>query len=164
MVELPHLNERGEAHMVDVGDKADTKRVAVAEALLLLEADTVAALAEGRLAKGDALAVARIAGIQAAKRTADLVLLAHPLALTHVDVRVEPKPDRGAVRVEARVETTGPTGVEMEAMTAAAIAALNVYDMIKKHDRAAVLREVRLLHKSGGASGTFDREVDKGSV
>ena len=157
MVELPHLNARGEAHMVDVGDKAPTKRVAIAEALLAVQADTLEALAEGRLAKGDALAVARIAGVQAAKKTADLIVLAHPLALTHVDVRVEPRADLDAVRVEVRVETTGPTGVEMEAMTAASVAALNVYDMIKKHDRGAVLKQVQLLHKSGGVSGSFDR-------
>ncbi len=157
MVELPHLNERGDAHMVDVGDKADSKRVAIAEALLSVLPDTLAALTEGRLAKGDALAVARLAGIQAAKKTADLVLLAHPLALTHVDVRVEPRSDLQAVRVEVRVETTGPTGVEMEALTAAAVAGLNVYDMVKKHDRGAVLERVQLLHKSGGASGDFDR-------
>ncbi|MEL7372437.1 MAG: cyclic pyranopterin monophosphate synthase MoaC [Myxococcota bacterium] len=157
MVELPHLNERGEAHMVDVGAKADTKRVAVAEACLSVTSETLEALSEGRLAKGDALAVARIAGIQAAKKTADLIVLAHPLALTHVDVRVEPRADLRAVRVEVRVETTGPTGVEMEAMTAASVAALNVYDMVKKNDRAATLQSVRLIHKSGGVSGDFNR-------
>ena len=145
--------------MVDVGGKASTKRVAVAEALLNVKADTLSALSEGRLAKGDALAVARIAGVQAAKKTADLIVLAHPLALTHVDVKVEPRADLSAVRVEVRVETTGPTGVEMEAMTAATVAALNVYDMVKKHDRAAVLHRVQLLHKSGGVSGTFDRAL-----
>ena len=143
--------------MVDVGKKATTRRVAVAEAMLKLQSDTLEALVEGRLDKGDALAVARIAGVQAAKKTADLIVLAHPLALTHVDIHVEARTDLQAVRVEARVETTGPTGVEMEALTAAAVAALNVYDMVKKHDRAAVLQQVQLLHKSGGASGTFDR-------
>ncbi|MEM7677273.1 MAG: cyclic pyranopterin monophosphate synthase MoaC [Myxococcota bacterium] len=157
MVELPHLNKRGEAHMVDVGDKAKTKRVAVAEACLTVTAETLDALSKGLLAKGDALAVARISGIQAAKKTADVIVLAHPLALTHVDVRVEPRADLQAVRVEVRVETTGPTGVEMEAMTAASVAALNVYDMIKKSDRGATLQSVRLLHKSGGASGDFHR-------
>lgn len=157
MVELPHLNARGEAHMVDVGAKDDSKRVAIAEARLRVRPETLQALASGSLAKGDALAVARIAGIQAAKKTADLIVLAHPLALTHVDVKVEPRPDLEAVHVEVRVETTGPTGVEMEAMTAAAVAALNVYDMVKKHDRAAVLEIVQLNHKSGGVSGTFDR-------
>lgn len=143
--------------MVDVGNKVPSKRVALAEARLRLAPATLEALVAGRLAKGDALAVARLAGIQAAKKTADLILLAHPLALTHVDVLVEPRSDLEAVRIEVRVETTGPTGVEMEAMTAAAVAALNVYDMIKKHDRGAVLEAVQLLQKSGGVSGTFQR-------
>ena len=152
---LPHLDGRGEARMVDVGDKAATRRVAVAEAFVRLSEGTLSLLREGQVKKGDALAVARISGIAAAKKTADLVLLCHPLALSHVAVHAELLPD--GVRIEARAETVGPTGVEMEALTAASVAALNLYDMIKKHERGAVIEHVRLLEKSGGKSGDFRR-------
>lgn len=154
---LPHLNPRGEAHMVDVGGKAASKRVARAEAFVRLKPETLDLLARGAVKKGDALAVARIAGIAASKKTADLVLLCHPLALSHVSVDVDLDPEAGGVRIETRAETTGPTGVEMEALTAASVAALNLYDMIKKTDRGAVIERVQLLHKAGGASGDFSR-------
>lgn len=155
---FPHLDRRGEAHMVDVGDKAATRRVAVAEAFVRLRPETVAALERGEVKKGDALAVARIAGLAASKKTADLVLLCHPLALSHVSVQVDVDRAAGGVRIEARAETTGPTGVEMEALTAASVAALNLYDMIKKTDRGATIERVRLLEKSGGQSGDFRRD------
>ena len=144
--------------MVDVGDKPATRRSAEAEAFVRLQPSTLEALRTQSLKKGDALAVARIAGISASKRTADLVLLCHPLALSHVSVDVDLDEAAGGVQIRTRVETTGPTGVEMEALTAASVAALNLYDMIKKTDRAATIERVRLLTKSGGASGDFSRE------
>ena len=155
---LPHLDAKGEAHMVDVGDKPATHRVAIAEAFVALRPETMALLARGEIKKGDALAVARLSGIAASKKTPDLVLLCHPLALSHVAVDVTLDEAAGGVRIVARTETTGPTGVEMEAMTAASVAALNLYDMVKKYDRGATISKVRLLEKTGGASGRFSRE------
>jgi cyclic pyranopterin phosphate synthase len=152
---LPHLDAKGEARMVNVGEKAPTHRVAVAEAFVRLSQATLTLLREGVVKKGDALAVARLAGIAASKKTADLVLLCHPLALSHVAVHADLQPD--GVRIEARAEAVGPTGVEMEALTAASVAALNLYDMIKKHERGAVIERVRLLEKSGGQSGDYRR-------
>ena len=155
---FPHLDHRGEAHMVDVGHKTETRRVAEAEAFLRLRPDTMALLQRGAVEKGDALAVARIAGIAASKKTADLVVLCHPIALSHVRVDIELDPELEGARVRTRTESSGPTGVEMEALTAAAAAALNLYDMIKKMDRGASIEHVRLVHKSGGASGDYHRE------
>lgn len=155
---LPHLDAKGTARMVDVGDKAATKRVAVAEAFVRLSSATIDLLEQGAVKKGDALAVARVSGIAASKRTADLVLLCHPLALSHVAVDVTVDRDAGGVLIRTRCETTGPTGVEMEALTAASVAALNLYDMIKKHERGATIEQVRLLEKTGGVSGRFVRE------
>lgn len=155
---LPHLDGRGNARMVDVGAKPSTQRIAVAEAFVRMRPDTLRLLSEQALAKGDALAVARIAGIMAAKKTSDFIPLAHPLLLTHVAVELEPRPDDGGVRIETRVETTSPTGVEMEALTAATAAALSIYDMAKKHDREMVIERVQLLVKTGGQSGRFVRE------
>ena len=152
---LTHLNARGEAHIVDIGDKPATRRRAVATARLEARPETVALILGGSLAKGDALAVARIAGIMAAKKTADLIPLCHPLALTHVDVTIEGAGD--TLLVTASAETTGPTGVEMEAMTAASVAALTLYDMAKSHDRAMRITAVQLEQKSGGKSGDFHR-------
>lgn len=153
---FPHLDARGHAHMVDVGDKPQTRRVAIAEAFVRLAPATLERLRAGTVAKGDALAVARIGGLAASKKTADLVLLCHPLALSHVAVDVALAED--GVRIETRAETTGPTGVEMEALTAASAAALNLYDMIKKTDRGASIERIRLLEKTGGASGTWRRD------
>jgi cyclic pyranopterin phosphate synthase len=141
--------------MVDVGDKAATRRRAVAEAFLSMSEDTRAALFGGELVKGDALAVARVAGIQAAKRTSDLIPLCHPLALTHAAVDIEQSED--GARVSVRVETTGPTGVEMEALTAASVTALSLYDMVKSMERGVEIGPVRLLEKSGGRSGRWQR-------
>lgn len=155
MGDLSHLDERGEARMIDVGEKEVTDRWAVAEAVVTLSATTRAALFEGRLPKGDAAAVARIAAIQAAKRTPELIPLCHPLPLSGVDIDVE-EISPGA-RVVAKVRTTARTGVEMEAMTAAAVGALTLYDMVKGLDRGAEIGPVRLLEKAGGQSGDWSR-------
>jgi cyclic pyranopterin phosphate synthase len=155
MGQLSHLDAEGHAHMIDVGSKPDTERVAVAEATVHLNPSTTSKLFGGDLPKGDALAVARIAGIQAAKKTADLIPLCHPLALTSVQVDVV-QSEEGA-RITARVATRGPTGVEMEAMTAASVAALALYDMVKGLERGAVIGPVQLLEKSGGRSGEWVR-------
>jgi len=157
MSELTHINERGEAHMVDVGDKDSTRRVAVAEGRIRMAADTLAALRAGDVKKGDVLAVARIAGIMAAKRTSELIPLCHPLALTHLEVTLAPDEAAGGVRCQARAETRERTGVEMEALTAVQAALLTVYDMCKALDRGMTIGGVRLLHKSGGDSGTWNR-------
>ena len=143
--------------MVDVGSKPATDRRAVARGFVRLSKEALAALADDRLAKGDALAVARIAGIQAAKRTSEWIPLCHPLALTHVRVDVVPDVRRGGVAIEAEVATRGPTGVEMEALTAVAGAALTLYDMAKAIDRAMTIEAIELVSKDGGASGRFER-------
>jgi cyclic pyranopterin phosphate synthase len=142
--------------MVDVAAKAETHRRAVAGALIRMKPETLAMIAEGRAPKGDVFAVARVAGITAAKRTSDLVPLCHPLAITHASVELEPVAE--GVRVTAVVETDGKTGVEMEALTAAAVAALTLYDMCKAVDRGMVVDELGLLSKEGGKSGTWTRE------
>ena len=154
--ELTHLDEHGAARMVDVGAKPVTHRRAVAEAVVRMRPETLCMIAEGRAPKGDVFAVARIAGIQAAKRTADLIPLCHPLPLTSVTVDLAA--EDAAVRITSTAETDGKTGVEMEALTAASVAALALYDMCKAADRGMEISEVRLLEKSGGASGTWSRE------
>ena len=150
-----HLDETGAAHMVDVGDKQATRRRAVARCVVNMEATTASAIADGNTKKGDVLAVARIAGIQAAKRTSDIIPLCHPLLISKVSVDLSVG-DR-SVEIESVVETTGPTGVEMEALHACTAAALTIYDMCKALDRAMVISEVMLVEKSGGRSGTFRR-------
>jgi cyclic pyranopterin phosphate synthase len=152
---LTHLNARGEAHIVDIGEKPATRRRAVATARLEAQAETIALIMAGTLNKGDALAVARIAGIMAAKRTAELIPLCHPIPLSKVEVDVTE--DGGTILVTATAETVAPTGVEMEAMTAASVAALALYDMAKALDRAMRILSVQLEHKSGGKSGEFNR-------
>ncbi len=154
--ELTHLNEAGEVHMVDVGDKAITEREAVAEGFVAMSPDLAERFFSGDLPKGDAAALARVAGILAAKKTADLIPLCHPIPLTGVEVTLEPS-GRG-IRVVASVRTTGRTGVEMEAMTAVAVAALTIYDMVKGVERGVTIETVRLLLKSGGRSGTWERD------
>jgi cyclic pyranopterin phosphate synthase len=154
MSRLTHQNAAGEAQMVDVTDKATTHRVARAQARLRMQPATLAEIFAGALPKGDVLAVARIAGIQAAKRTADLIPLCHPLALSRVTVEFARR-DPDVLEIETECRVNGPTGVEMEALTAAAIAALTVYDMCKAIDRAMVVEAVRLLEKSGGRSGPW---------
>jgi len=152
---LTHLNQRGEAHIVDIGDKAATRRRAVATARLEAKPETVALILGAELKKGDALAVARIAGIMAAKKTAELIPLCHPIPLSKVEVEIIG--DGPALLVTATAETIAQTGVEMEAMTAASVAALTLYDMAKSHDRAMRVTSVQLEEKSGGKSGDFRR-------
>lgn len=157
---LTHLDETGHAHMVDVADKAVTHRIATASALIEMQPETLAMITEGRAKKGDVFAVARIAGIQGAKRTADIIPLCHPIPITHVSVELEPLTELPGVRVTAVCETDGKTGIEMEALTAAATAALTLYDMCKAVDRGMVIREVKLLEKAGGRSGHWIREEE----
>ena len=152
---LTHFNKQGEAHMVDVGDKAVTQREAVAEGRIHMQPATLALILSGDAKKGDVLGVARIAAIQAAKRTADLIPLCHPLALTRVSVEFEIDEARHAVRCQVSVRTDGKTGVEMEALTAVQIGLLTIYDMCKAVDRGMTLDAVRLLQKSGGKSGLW---------
>lgn len=155
MGELSHLDAAGQAHMIDVGDKPASKRHAIAEARIHMTGPTADALFGGELPKGDALAVARVAGIQAAKRTSELIPLCHPLALTTISVDIERVGDDAVVT--CGVGTTGPTGVEMEALTAASVAALTVYDMVKGLERGVEIAAVRLLKKTGGKSGEWTR-------
>jgi cyclic pyranopterin phosphate synthase len=155
---LTHLDEQGRAHMVDVGAKPDTQRMAMARGEVQLSADTLALILSGGAPKGDVFATARIAGILAAKRTSELIPLCHPLALTHVAVDLAAK-DETRVEITARVETTGKTGVEMEALTAVSVAALTVYDMIKAVQRDARISNIRLIEKHGGKSGDIVLEA-----
>jgi cyclic pyranopterin phosphate synthase len=157
MSELTHFTAAGDAHMVDVGTKAITARRAVAEGLIRMQPSTLAQIRDGGHAKGDVLGIARIAAIMGAKRTADLVPLCHPLALTRVEVALEPEPDTAAVRCRATVETQGQTGVEMEALCAVQVGLLTVYDMCKAVDRGMTIDSVRLLEKQGGRSGHWRR-------
>jgi cyclic pyranopterin monophosphate synthase len=158
--ELTHLDETGRARMVDVGEKPATERRAVAQAVVRVSAETARKVAAGDAPKGDVLGVARIAGIQAAKRTSELIPLCHPLALTFVGVEGTVDVASGHIVLTAEARTTGPTGVEMEAMTAASVAALTVYDMVKGIERGAEIAEVVLLEKSGGRSGHWIRGQD----
>jgi cyclic pyranopterin phosphate synthase len=153
---LSHLDERGQARMVDVGQKPATERVARARGLVRMSPATLELLAQGGLPKGDALAVARVAGIQGAKRTPELIPLCHPLPLTAVSLELVPQAD--GVLIEATVKTTAPTGVEMEAMTAVSVAALALYDMVKGVEKGAAIAGVWLEEKSGGKSGTWRRD------
>ena len=156
--ELTHLDEQGRARMVNVGEKAVTHRICVARGEVRMQAETLARIVEGRVAKGDVLATARIAGIQAAKRTGEWIPLAHPMPIDSVEVVLEPAPEGDALRIEARVEAHWKTGVEMEALVAASAAGLTVYDMCKAVDREMVVDRVRLVAKQGGKSGVFVRE------
>ncbi len=160
MSPLSHLDEQGRARMVDVGAKADTERVAVARGRITIQTETLALIQAGSAKKGDVLTVAQIAGIQAAKRTHELIPMCHPLLLTHVAVDLTPGGAEGQawVAIEATVRTRGKTGVEMEALTAASVAALTIYDMCKAADRTMRITELRLAHKSGGKSGTWNLE------
>ena len=157
--ELTHLDASGRARMVDVGDKPATERRAVARAVVRVSPDTARAVLDGDAPKGDVLGVARIAGIQAAKRTSELIPLCHPLALSFVGVDGEIDAAAGEIALRAEARTTGPTGVEMEALMAASVAALTVYDMIKGLERGAEISSVALVEKSGGRSGTWRRTV-----
>jgi cyclic pyranopterin phosphate synthase len=158
---LSHLDRRGRARMVDVSPKAVTAREAVARGEVTMAPATLALIAAGTLPKGDVLAVARLAGIMAAKRTADLIPLCHPLPLTHVDVELTPDPAGARVTIEGRVRVEARTGVEMEALTAVTVAGLTLYDMCKAVDREMTIGAIRLVRKRGGRSGTFVRRGER---
>lgn len=153
---LTHINEQGQAKMVDVGQKQDTERLAVARGCVVMQPETLQLIIEGNLKKGDVLTVAQLAGVMAAKRTSELIPLCHPLLLTHIDVNCTPNPETNSVEIEATVRLRGKTGVEMEALTAVSVAALTIYDMGKAVDREMQITDIRLAHKSGGRSGTYD--------
>jgi len=163
---LTHLDEQGRASMVDVGPKDETTRKAIASAFVSMNQETLRAIREGEVVKGDVLATARIAGIMAAKRTSELIPLCHPLALTKVGVEFSPREEGGRIGValEATAQTVGRTGVEMEALTAASVAALTIYDMCKAIDKAMIIQDVQLEYKSGGKSGVYTRESGNGMV
>jgi cyclic pyranopterin monophosphate synthase len=162
MNKLSHLNERGEARMVDVSDKAVTSRTAVAEGFVAMTADTLALVEGGTAKKGDVLATARIAGIMAAKKTHELIPLCHPLAINKATVDFEMSQSPPGIHVTAQVRVSGQTGVEMEALTAVSVACLTIYDMLKAADKAMVIRDIRLLEKTGGRSGTYRAAPAKG--
>lgn len=157
MNDLTHFNQRGEAHMVDVGDKDVTHRVAVAGGEIRMLPETLAMIAEGTHKKGDVLGIARIAGIMGAKRTSDLIPLCHPIGLTHVDIAFQIDTKENRVSCAARTETRSQTGVEMEALTAVQVALLTIYDMCKAVDRGMVIGDICLLEKAGGKSGNYKK-------
>ncbi|TEB13426.1 Cyclic pyranopterin monophosphate synthase [Pelotomaculum propionicicum] len=159
--ELTHLDERGQARMVEVGAKEITRREAIARGEVAMRPGTLDMILEGKTPKGEVFGVARIAGIMAAKKTPEIIPLCHPLALTGIDVQFRPDRELSRVEIEARVRTTGQTGVEMEALTAVSASALAIYDMCKAVDREMVIGAIRLIHKSGGKSGSFDREGEE---
>ena len=156
MARFTHFDEQGKARMVDVSAKAETERVATAKGSVLMQPATLALIKDGGVKKGDVLSVARLAGIMGAKRTPDLIPLCHPLALTSVQVDLALNEERNAVDITATCKLTGKTGVEMEALTAVSVAALTVYDMCKAVDKGMQIADIRLTHKSGGKSGTFE--------
>lgn len=153
MSKLTHFNTSGEAHMVDIGQKAATHRVAVSAGEITMQPETLALIKQGNHKKGDVLGIARIAGIMASKKTADLIPLCHPLSLTHVDVEFEIDDKNNAVKCQVKAETSGQTGIEMEALCAVQVCLLTIYDMCKAVDRGMLINQVRLLEKSGGKSG-----------
>jgi cyclic pyranopterin phosphate synthase len=156
MTDFTHLDADGNAVMVDVSDKADTERVATAKGSVIMAPETLAKIMDGGVKKGDVLSVAQLAGIMGAKKTPDLIPLCHPLALTSVKVNLITDTSRNAVDIEAKCKLKGQTGVEMEALSAVSIAALTVYDMCKAVDRGMYITDIRVTHKSGGKSGTFE--------
>jgi len=160
MAGLSHLDEQGRARMVDVGDKPESERTAVARGRILMQPETLALVLSGTVKKGDVLTVAQVAGIQAAKRTHELIPMCHPLLLTHIAVDLAPGEEQGKawIDIQATVRTRGKTGVEMEALTAASVTALTIYDMCKATDRTMEITDLHLAHKSGGRSGTWNWE------
>jgi cyclic pyranopterin phosphate synthase len=156
MATLSHFDTKGAARMVDVSKKPETERVATATATVIMAKETLELVLKGGAKKGDVLSVARLAGIMGAKRTPDLIPLCHPLALESVSVELTPDPERHAIDIAATCKVTGRTGVEMEALTAASVAALTVYDMLKAVDRGMLITDLKLTHKSGGRSGTYE--------
>lgn len=157
MAQFTHFDEAGQAHMVNVGEKPATQRTAIAEGVIQMQADTLRLIQEGGHKKGDVLSVARIAGIMASKKTADLIPLCHPLMLTHVGIDLTPTTEPLGIHCRATVSTEGQTGVEMEALTAVQIALLTIYDMCKAVDRGMTLTDIGLVMKSGGRSGSWQR-------
>jgi cyclic pyranopterin phosphate synthase len=157
MAGFTHFDKEGKARMVDVSDKAETERVATAQGSVIMQPATLALIKDGRVKKGDVLSVARLAGIMGAKKTPDLIPLCHPLALTSVRVDLTLDEARNAVDITATCKLVGKTGVEMEALTAVSVAALTVYDMCKAVDKGMQIVDIRLTHKSGGKSGTYER-------
>jgi cyclic pyranopterin monophosphate synthase len=157
MNELTHFNQAGEAQMVDVGEKNNTNRVAIAEGMITMQPETLKLIMEGGHKKGDVLGIARIAGIMAAKKTSELIPLCHPLMLTHITVDLTPLPKQNAVYCQTTVKTAGQTGVEMEALMAVEIALLTVYDMCKAVDRGMTIEKIQLKKKAGGKSGIWER-------
>jgi len=157
MAQFTHFDEAGQAHMVNVGEKPTTQRTAVAEGTIQMQAETLRLIQAGGHKKGDVLSIARIAGIMASKKTAELIPLCHPLMLTHVGIDLTPMPDRHGIHCRATVSTEGQTGVEMEALTAVQIALLTIYDMCKAVDRGMVITDICLVMKSGGRSGEWQR-------
>ncbi len=157
---LTHFNTAGEAHMVDIGDKAETHRIAIAAGSIRMQPETLALIRAGDHKKGDVLGIARVAGIMASKRTADLIPLCHPLALSHVGIDFTTGESPSAVHCSVRCETRGATGVEMEALTALQVTLLMIYDMCKAVDRGMVIENVRLLEKAGGRSGHWKRDQE----
>ncbi|MCV3768535.1 cyclic pyranopterin monophosphate synthase MoaC [Rhizobium sp. TRM95796] len=156
---LTHIGASGEAHMVDVGDKTETVRIAIAEGAVRMRPETLALILSGDAKKGDVLGTARLAGIMAAKKTSDLIPLCHPLMISKVTVDITPDADLPGLRVEAMVKLTGKTGVEMEALTAVTVACLTIYDMAKAADKAMEIIDIKLKSKSGGKSGDFIRDA-----
>ena len=156
--ELSHFDARGQAHMVDVSGKAVTDRVAVAVGAVRMTAETLRLITEGRAKKGDVLSVARLAGIMAAKKTADLIPLCHPLPITKVALDLTADPTLPGIRIEATVKTSGQTGVEMEALTAVTVAALTIYDMVKAVEKSMIIDGIRVILKDGGKSGRYEAE------
>lgn len=155
MTKLTHIDENGRASMVDVGQKPDSERTAVARGAVLMQPETLQLIIDGNVKKGDVLTTAEIAGTMAAKRTSDLIPMCHPLLLTHISVRCTPNQDNSCVDIEATVRLSGKTGVEMEALTAVSTAALTIYDMAKAVDRQMRLTDIRVVHKAGGKSGDW---------
>ena len=157
MGKLTHFNQKGEAHMVNVGDKSSTHRIAIADGSIRMQAETLQFIESGTHKKGDVMGIARVAGIMAAKKTSELIPLCHPLSLSHIEITLELKPAENTVYCQAHVETTGQTGVEMEALQAVQTSLLTIYDMCKAIDRGMTIESVGLLEKSGGKSGEWTR-------
>lgn len=156
MSKLTHFNDQGAAHMVDIGEKSITHRLAIASGSISMQSETLALIKAGSHKKGDVLGIARIAGIMAAKRTSELIPLCHPLTLTHINIDLSTNEEANSVHCECRTETDGKTGVEMEALTAVQVTLLTIYDMCKAVDRAMIMSDIKLLKKSGGKSGSWE--------
>lgn len=163
MTRLSHLDETGAAHMVDVGGKGETERVAIAEGCVKMRPETLALIRAGNAAKGDVIGTARIAGIMAAKKTHDLIPLCHPLLLSKITVDIEADEALPGLRVSATIKLVGKTGVEMEALTAVSVACLTIYDMAKAADKAMIIQDIRLLRKTGGKSGDWSADPINGN-